>query len=83
MFLLRADIQGLLIRKVNQALNSNGQFLFTSPKEECVWRDSLTRRESVSLGADRYRELLQAEGLILVGEMSDEGNNHYCSVRKR
>ena len=83
MFLLRPDVQCLLIRKVNQALNSNGQFLFTSPREECVWQDILTHRESVSLGADRYRELLQAEGLILVGEMSDEGNNHYYSVRKR
>jgi cyclopropane fatty-acyl-phospholipid synthase-like methyltransferase len=81
MFLLQADVQCLLIRKVKHALNSNGQFLFTSPAEKCVWHDILTNRESVSLGADRYREVLQAEGLILVGEMSDEGNNHY-SVRK-
>jgi 2-polyprenyl-3-methyl-5-hydroxy-6-metoxy-1,4-benzoquinol methylase len=82
MFLLRPDVQCLLIRKVKQALNSNGQFLFTSPKEKCIWQDILTHRESVSLGAQRYREVLQSEGLILVGEMSDEGNNHYYSVRK-
>jgi 2-polyprenyl-3-methyl-5-hydroxy-6-metoxy-1,4-benzoquinol methylase len=82
MFLLDPDVQCLLIRKVKQALNSNGQFLFTSPKEKCIWQDILTHRESVSLGARFYREVLQAEGLILVGEMSDEGNNHYYSVRK-
>lgn len=82
MFLLHLDVQCLLIRKVKQALNSKGQFLFTSPKEKCIWQDILTHRESVSLGAQCYREVLQAEGLILVGEMSDEGNNHYYSVRK-
>lgn len=82
MFLLHPEIQSLLIRKVNQALNSNGRFLFTSPKEKCIWQDILTRRESVSLGAQHYRNIVQAEGLILVGEMSDEGGNHYYSVRK-
>src|SRR5579862_4352946 len=82
MFLLHPDVQCLLIRKVKQALNSNGQFLFTSPEEKCIWRDILTNRESVSLGAECYRHLLQAEGLILVGEMSDEANNHYYSALK-
>ena len=82
MFLLQPDVQRLLIRKVKQALNSKGQFLFTSPKEKCVWQDILTRRESVSLGADCYREIFEAEGLVLVGELRDDGNNHYYSVRK-
>lgn len=82
MFLLHPDVQVLLIHKVAQALNSEGKFLLTSPKERCIWHDILTHRKSVSLGASRYRELLQAENLILVGEMSDEGNNHYYSVLK-
>jgi 2-polyprenyl-3-methyl-5-hydroxy-6-metoxy-1,4-benzoquinol methylase len=82
MFLLHSDVQFQLIRKVAHALNSNGRFLFTSPRERCTWQDILTHRKSVSLGADRYHELLQAEGLVLVCEMSDEGNNHYYSVRK-
>ena len=82
MFLLRPDVQFLLIHKVAQALNPNGRFLFTSPKEKCTWRDLLTDRESVSLGADRYLEFLHAEGFSLVGELSDEGSNHYYSVRK-
>ncbi len=82
MFLLHPDLQRLLIRKVKQALNSNGQFLFTSPEEKCTWQDILTNRKSVSLGAEGYRQALQAEGLILIGEMSDEENNYYYSVRK-
>ncbi len=82
MFLLHPDTQRLLIRKVKQALNSNGRFLFTSPKEKCVWEDILTHRKSVSLGDQCYREILQAEDLLLVREMSDEGDNHYYSVRK-
>ncbi len=82
-FLLRPDVQCLLIHKVSQALNSNGQFLFTSPTQKCTWQDILTHRESVSLGVGRYRELLQTEGLTLVGETSDECNNHYYSARKR
>ena len=71
MFLLHPDVQALLIHRVAQALNSEGRFLFTSPKERCTWDDILSHRKSVSLGANHYRELLQAEGLILVGEMSD------------
>jgi 2-polyprenyl-3-methyl-5-hydroxy-6-metoxy-1,4-benzoquinol methylase len=82
MFLLRPEVQCLLIRKVSQALNAKGLFLFTSPKEECVWQDILTHRESVSLGANRYVELLKAEGLNLDEELYDEGNNHYYSARK-
>ena len=82
MFLLHPEVQCLLIRKVKRVLDSNGQFLFTSPEEKCIWRDILTNRKSLSLGAECYREVLQTEGLILVGEMSDEGNNHYYSVRK-
>jgi hypothetical protein len=47
---------------VAQALNPNGRFLFTSPEERCTSHDLLTDRESVSLGANRYLELLHAEG---------------------
>lgn len=82
MFLLPPDVQFLLIRKVAKVLNSSGKFLFTSPKEAVTWQDALTGHELVSLGAGRYRQLVHAEGLVLVGEMSDEGNNHYYSVRK-
>jgi hypothetical protein len=82
MFLLPPDVQFLLIRKVARVLNTSGIFLFTSPKEAVTWQDALTGRESVSLGAERYHQLVHTEGLVLVGEMSDEGDNHYYLVRK-
>jgi hypothetical protein len=37
----------------------------------------MTGRLSVSLGAERYRRLLEAAGLVLIDEMEDEGDNHY------
>ena len=83
MFLMPDDTQSLVIHKVARALNSNGRFLFTSPKEIVKWRDALTDRESLSLGAKRYHEILDAEGLDVVGERSDEGGNYYYLVSKR
>jgi 2-polyprenyl-3-methyl-5-hydroxy-6-metoxy-1,4-benzoquinol methylase len=82
MFLLTPDVQSTVIRKVARALNPSGKFLFTSPKEAVRWRDSLTGRESVSLGAEKYGLILRTEGLLLVGEQSDEGDNHYYLVAK-
>jgi hypothetical protein len=73
MFLIPEDTQSLAIHKVARALNPNGRFLFTSPKEIVKCRDALTDRESLSLGAKRYHEILDAEGLDVVGERSDEG----------
>ena len=42
----------------------------------------MTKRTSVSLGRERYLELLDAKGLELVGERSDERENHYYLTRK-
>ncbi|MGB2667191.1 MAG: class I SAM-dependent methyltransferase [Candidatus Acidiferrum sp.] len=83
MFLMPEDTQSLVIHKVVRALNPNGRFLFTSPKEIVKWRDALTDRESLSLGAKRYHEILDAEGLAVVGERSDEGGNYYYLASKR
>ena len=82
MFLLPADVQHAVICRIARALSPSGKLLFTSPKEAVMWRDALTGRESVSLGAERYRQILHREGLILVGEQSDEGDNHYYLVSK-
>jgi hypothetical protein len=32
---------------------------------------------STSLGSESYRRLLETAGLELIGEMEDEGENHY------
>ena len=71
------DSQRDLIRRVGLALNSGGRFLFTSPAQSCTWTDILTGRESLSLGADTYKAIIADAGLTLVGEHSDEGDNHY------
>jgi 2-polyprenyl-3-methyl-5-hydroxy-6-metoxy-1,4-benzoquinol methylase len=82
MFLLPADIQAALIRKIARTLNPSGRFLFTSPQEPLTWFDALTERKSISLGAEVYQQILHAEGLTLVGETLDEGDNHYYLVSK-
>ncbi len=82
LFLLTPETQSMLIRKVSRALNPGGTFLFTSPEEVCEWTDRLTGRASISLGAEAYRRILAAEGLALIGEQSDEGDNHsYCASK--
>ena len=77
LFLMSEDSQRNLIRRVGLALNSGGRFLFTSPAQSCTWTDILTGRESLSLGADAYKAIIADAGLTLVGEDSDEGDNHY------
>jgi SAM-dependent methyltransferase len=82
MFLLSPDVQVAVIPKMARALNHGGKLLFTAPAQVCSWKDALTGRESVSLGDERYRQLLRNEGLALVGEESDEGGNHYYLASK-
>jgi hypothetical protein len=77
MFLLPAHVQAFLIQKVDEVLNPNSKFLFTSPEEACTWHDALTGRDSISLGSHVYEQILHAEGLRVVGQRFDEGHNHY------
>jgi SAM-dependent methyltransferase len=82
LFLLPPPTQERVIGKVARALARGGRFLFTSPCQACTWTDILTGTHSVSLGSDRYRALLSAEGLQLYDEASDEGDNHYYFASK-
>lgn len=82
MFLLSADTQAAVIHKVARALSPGGKFLFTAPEQSATWRDALTSRESISLGNERYLQILHDAGLVLVGEAVDEGNNHYYFTSK-
>ncbi|PSJ37413.1 class I SAM-dependent methyltransferase [Allosphingosinicella deserti] len=82
LFLLCADDQRRLIPRVADALRPNGRFLYTAPREACAWRDVLTGRMSVSLGAQEYGRILAASGLRLVGRYVDEGGNiHHDAVK--
>jgi 2-polyprenyl-3-methyl-5-hydroxy-6-metoxy-1,4-benzoquinol methylase len=81
-FLLPTEVQEIVIRKVAHTLNRGGKFLFTSPPEAVAWTDTLTQRESISIGAEAYQQILTAEGLALDGVASDEGGNYYYFVSK-
>ena len=82
MFLLSPEVQRALIVKVSRALKSGGQFLFTAPEQACTWPDTMTGLQSISLGLGVYREILQAEGMVLIGEQLDEGENFYYFTSK-
>lgn len=82
MFLLSADSQRDLIRRVALVLKRGGRFLFTSPAQSCTWADLLTGRQSLSLGTDAYRAVLSDAGLIVVGQRVDEGENHYYEAAR-
>jgi cyclopropane fatty-acyl-phospholipid synthase-like methyltransferase len=82
MFLLAPDTQRNLIHRVAAVLKPGGRFLFTSPRQVCEWSDNLTGQASMSLGSHEYRQILESEGLVLVDEPDDEGENHYYLARK-
>lgn len=82
-FLLDATVQSRLIRKIAKALRTGGRLLFTAPSQSCSWRDAMTGRTSNSMGHEAYREVLEAEGMTLVGTDDDEGENHYYFAQKR
>jgi SAM-dependent methyltransferase len=82
MFLLPAEEQQTIIRKVGSALAPGGSFLFTAPEQPCEWADSITGRDSRSLGQNRYVEFLAGAGLSLVANHRDEGENHYFDARR-
>ena len=81
-FLLPEEVQATIICKVAKALNHGGRFLFTSPEKPVTWQDAVTGRPSISLGSAKYQRILNAEGLTLDGEQSDEGDNHYYLASK-
>ena len=76
-FLLTAEVQPQVIRRVAKALKPQGRFLFTAPIEATSWDDLLTGRQSVSLGEGGYRRALEEAGLVIAREYDDEGGNHY------
>ena len=82
MFLLKAEEQRQLIRRFADALVPGGRLLFTSTVQPHVWNDIMTGKESISLGAEEYRQRLSAVGLSVTSEYEDEGDNHYFDALK-
>jgi len=81
-FLLGEDDQRKLIDRVANVLEPGGRFLFSAPREVCRWKDKLTDRASMSLGADAYAAHLTSVGLWLDDCQSDEGGNNYYEAVK-
>ncbi|KAA0990925.1 class I SAM-dependent methyltransferase [Dyadobacter aurulentus] len=82
MFLLPVETQEIVIQKMANALSTGGRLLFTAPSRSMKWDDAITEIESVSLGADNYKKLLAASGLLVIEEFEDEGENHYYHAEK-
>ena len=83
LFLLPADAQAEVVRRVAAALRPGGGFLFTAPAQAGEWNDLSTGRKSLSLGRDAYLGLLSGAGRELVAEHDDEGFNHYFEAVRR
>jgi SAM-dependent methyltransferase len=81
-FLLEPTSQALVIGKVARALEPQGRFLFTAPREVHEWLDGMTGYPSYSLGEQAYERLLRDAGLTWVDSAEDEGGNHYYFVEK-
>jgi SAM-dependent methyltransferase len=82
MFLLKAEEQRRLIGKFADILVPGGRLLFTSTAKPHVWNDAMTGLESISLGAEEYRKLLEAVGVSVAKEYEDVGENHYFDAFK-
>src|SRR5918996_725172 len=80
LFLLDPAAQALVIEKVARALEPQGRFLFTAPRQPLEWLDAMTGRRSQSLGEHTYERLLRDAGLTWVADAQDEGENHYFFV---
>lgn len=80
-FLLPEDAQQTVIGKVGDALEVDGSFLFTAPRQACEWVDVMTGQRSASLGARQYEAVLLRAGLVVIESYVDEGENHYFACR--
>lgn len=82
LFLLPGETQKAILQKMANALRTGGRLLFTAPAKTMKWEDAITGLKSISLGAERYKELLTASGLSVIEEFEDEGENHYYHAEK-
>jgi SAM-dependent methyltransferase len=82
MFLLKAEDQHHLIQRFAEILVPSGRLLFTAPARPGIWNDAMTGLESISLGAEQYRDFLRAAGLSITEEYEDADENHYFDASK-
>lgn len=81
-FLLTAEDQHRLIQRFAEILVPGGRLLFTASAKAAVWHDAMTGSKSISLGAEQYKDRLEAVGISVAQEYEDEGENHYFDAFK-
>jgi 2-polyprenyl-3-methyl-5-hydroxy-6-metoxy-1,4-benzoquinol methylase len=81
-FLLYEMAQISVLHKIADAIKEGGRLLFSSPNQVCDWDDLSTGRKSRSLGREKYVRILEAHGLSLINEHTDEGESHYYEFQK-
>lgn len=81
-FLLSESDQIKLFSTVSGILNPRGRFLFTAPTETGAWKDMNTGIECVSLGKERYTELLAGAEFRINSTFYDKGKNNYYDVQR-
>lgn len=82
-FLLSENTQIGLLKKIGNSLKPGGKLLFTAPEQKTEWEDIMTKKKSRSLGAKKYKQVLNEIDLIVIQEFNDEGENHYFGVIKK
>lgn len=81
-FLLSKEEQANLISRVSRILMPKGRFLFMAPIQKGTWKDLNTGIECISLGQERYEELLRDAGFKVVATYMDKGENNYYDTQK-
>jgi cyclopropane fatty-acyl-phospholipid synthase-like methyltransferase len=81
-FLLNAQEQAALIRRVSELIVPGGRFLFTAPLEKGTWADTTTGHECRSLGREQYEGILVEAGFRVVATDEDEGRNNYYEAQR-
>lgn len=84
LFLLPEHEQAIVVNRISNILRPGGNFLFTAPIETGGWQDLTTGIDCISLGYERYAELLNRSGFCIKSTFEDEGkNNYYAAERLR
>ena len=84
LFLLPENEQVSVIKRISDIVVPGGKFLFTAPIQIGTWRDITTGIESLSLGQQRYTEILKDAGFQIINTYYDKGkNNHYDTEKLR
>ncbi|RMF59395.1 MAG: class I SAM-dependent methyltransferase, partial [Calditrichaeota bacterium] len=81
-FLLSEQEQARVIKRISNILRPGGNFLFTAPVETGSWQDMNTGIHCISLGYEKYAELLKKSGFRIKSTFEDKGKNHYYEAER-